>query len=172
MFEKIKDIYKKQRELILYVVFGALTTFVGWFVYFAILISGKMLLGVPVEDTQSATFLAIYTVAQVVQWIAAVLFAFFTNRKYVFCAEHSGRIFGQLVTFSGGRVATFFVDYLVTFFGAAALSSLMPSLNRVLLFGREWNLNEIGAKLVAAVIVVVANYFFSKFLVFKKKNDK
>jgi putative flippase GtrA len=39
----------------------------------------------------------------------------------------------------------------------------------VFLLGREWNLAEIGAKVVVAVIVIVCNYIFSKIFVFKKK---
>jgi len=59
----------------------------------------------------------------------------------------------------------------VTFFGAIALSALIPALNSVMIFGKELNINELSAKLVAAIIVVVSNYFFSKKLVFKKKED-
>ena len=74
--------------------------------------------------------------------------------------------------FAGGRLATLGLDYLITYFGAIGLSALFPALNAVSLFGREWNLNEIGAKVVAAVVVVVSNYFFSKFLVFRKKKKE
>ena len=133
------------------------------------LIPGKRLLGIPVEETGGGKYLALYTAAQVIQWIAAVLFAFFTNRKWVFENGKEGKPLRQLPVFAGGRLATLGLDYLVTYFGARALSALFPSLNAVALFGREWNLNEIGAKVVAAVVVIVSNYFFSKFLVFRKK---
>jgi putative flippase GtrA len=75
----------------------------------------------------------------------------------------------QLVKFSAGRVVTFFIDFVVTLFGAMALANLIPAMTSVFLFGREWNLAEIGAKVVAAVIVIVCNYIFSKIFVFKKK---
>ena len=108
--------------------------------------------------------------AQVLQWIAAVAFAFFTNKKWVFTDSNDDRsTVHQLVVFAGGRVITFFVDYGVTLFGAIGLSALLPSLNSVELLGKELNVNELTAKLVAAVIVVVSNYFFSKKLVFKNK---
>ena len=64
------------------------------------------------------------------------------------------------------------LDYLITYFGAIGLSALFPALNAVTFLGREWNLNEIGAKVVAAVVVIVSNYFFSKFLVFRKRKDE
>ena len=168
--DKLKQLYLQHKEIILYLIFGVLTTFVGWAVYFAVLIPGKLLLGIPVEDTTSARYLALYTAAQILQWVLAVLFAFFTNRKFVFeGAEQGDRVLRQLAGFSGGRVATFFVDYLVTLVGGQGLGWLFPSLSSVMLLAREWNFNEIFAKVLAAVIVIVANYFFSKLLVFRKK---
>ena len=118
----IKDIYKKHEEIIKYLFFGVATTFVGWAVYFLILLNGKAMFGIPAEDTVSATYLAIYTVAQIIQWIAAVLFAFFTNRKWVFTdADKSIPIIKQLPVFASGRVLTFVLDYVVTYFGAILL---------------------------------------------------
>ena len=166
----LKALFEKHREVILYLIFGVLTTFVGWFVYFIILIPGKALLGIPAEDTASGRYLVLYTAAQIIQWIAAVLFAFVTNRKFVFDGEGTDPVWKQLTVFAGGRLLSFGADYLVTFFGALGLSLLFPALNALVLFGRPWNLNEILAKFVAAVIVIVSNYFFSKFLVFRKKD--
>jgi len=168
----IKEVLKRHEVVVRYLTFGVLTTFVGWFVYFGILFGGKALYSLPPEDTTSRTYIMIYTVAQILQWIAAVLFAFFTNKKWVFTdADDSTTTLHQLSVFAGGRVVTFFVDYGVTFFGAIALSALIPALNSVMIFGKELNINELSAKLVAAIIVVVSNYFFSKKLVFKKKED-
>ncbi|UKI13421.1 MAG: GtrA family protein [Oscillospiraceae bacterium] len=67
----------------MYLLFGVLTTLVGWAVYFAILWTWRAAFGLAPDDTTGKMYLAGYTVAQVVQWIAAVLFAFFTNRKWV-----------------------------------------------------------------------------------------
>ena len=170
---KLKELYSKYEEIIKYLFFGVLTTLVGWAVYFSVLLVGKGVLGLPAEDTSSAKYLLIYTIAQVVQWVAAVLFAFFTNRKWVFTdADRDKPILKQLPVFAGGRVLTFFLDYLITYFGALALSSLLPMLNSLTLLGREWNLNEIAAKLVAAVVVIIVNYFISKLLVFTKKQPR
>ena len=168
--EKIKSLLKKHREIVTYLIFGVLTTFVGWGVYFAVLWIWKAAFSLPVDDTSSALYLAGYSTAQVVQWVAAVLFAFFTNRKWVFTdADKSAPIPLQLGKFALGRVATFFIDYFVTIFVALGLAALIPALTKVALFGREWNFCEIGAKLLAAVIVIIVNYIFSKIFVFKKK---
>ena len=169
---KIKELINKHREVVMYLVFGVLTTLLSWIVYFAVLWVWKGVFSLPVDDTSSGLYIAGYTVAQIVQWVAAVLFAFFTNRKWVFTeADKSVSVPVQLVKFSGGRVITFFIDYGVTLFAAMGAAALIPALTSVELFGREWNLCEIGAKVLAAVIVIVCNYIFSKIFVFKNKKE-
>ena len=161
---------KLTREVLMYLLFGVLTTLVGWIVYFAIMIGGRILLDLPQDDTASGAYFALYTAAQLIQWVCAVLFAFFTNRKWVFTdADRSKNVLLQLLTFSGGRVVTLVLDYAITLFGGMLLVRLLPALNSVALGGFELNVNEIFAKIVAAVVVIIGNYFFSKFLVFKGK---
>lgn len=170
--EQSKSAEKKalSREVITYLVFGVLTTFVGWAVYFAIMIGGRAALALPSDDTTSGAYFALYTAAQIIQWVCAVLFAFFTNRKWVFTdADKNQRILPQLVAFSGGRVITLGFDYVITLFGGMALVALLPMLNAVTIFGITLNLNEVAAKIVAAFVVIVCNYIFSKLFVFKKK---
>ncbi len=169
---KIKELYQKHREILMYLLFGVMTTAVGWAVYFVLLWSWKAIFSLPVDDTSSGMYIAGYTVAQILQWIAAVLFAFFTNRKWVFTdADRSVSVMLQLAKFSGGRIVTFFIDYLVTLFVAMGAAAILPALTRVAIFGREWNLCEIGAKVLAAVIVIICNYIFSKIFVFKSKKS-
>ena len=101
-----------------------------------------------------------------------MLFAFFTNRKWVFTdADRQVSLPAQLGAFAGGRVATFFLDYLVTYFGARALTALLPALTAVPLLGRDWNLCDILAKVVAAIIVIIGNYIFSKLVVFRNRKE-
>ena len=169
----MREFIKKHEQIIKYLFFGVPTTLIGWAVYFGVLFLGKAVLSIPVEDTASARYLAVYTAAQVIQWIMAVLFAFFVDRKWVFTdADNSVPVIKQLGVFAGGRVLTFGLDYVVTYFGALGLCAILPWASNVVLLGREWNLNEIGAKLVSAVVVIIGNYFFSKLLVFKKKKEK
>lgn len=157
----------------MYTFFGILTTFVGWAVYFSTLSVLKLAFGIAADETSGGLYFTLYTVAQVLHWIAAVLFAFFTNRKWVFTdADKDVSVIRQLAIFASGRLATFGADFLVTYFGTMALVALIPAWNSVLFMGVTWNLNEIGAKLAAAVIVLVSNYFFSKIFVFTKKNKK
>ena len=167
---KIKDMCQKHREILLYLVFGVLTTFVGWGVYFGVLWVWKGVFSLPVDDTTSSMYILGYTIAQVIQWVAAVLFAFFTNKKWVFTdADKNVSTVKQLTVFAGGRVVTFLIDLFGTILVAIAVAKLIPALTCVTLLGREWNLAEIGAKVLAAVIVIIANYIFSKIFVFKNK---
>lgn len=168
---RIKELYKRHREIILYLTFGLLTTLVSWTVYFTVLWTWKAAAGLPANDTGSRMYIVGYTVAQILQWVSAVLFAFFADRKWVFTdADKSVSVLLQLAKFSAGRVATFFIDYLVTLLGGVALSALIQSSAE--LFGREVNIAEILAKLIAALIVLVCNYIISKIFVFKKKRTK
>lgn len=169
---KFEKLCQKHREILMYLLFGVMTTAVGWIVYFVVLWGFKAAFALPVDDTSSGLYILGYTVAQVVQWIAAVLFAFFTNRKWVFTdAEKNVSAALQLTKFAGGRVITFFIDYLVTLFAAMGAAALLPMLTSVSLLGKEWNLCEIGAKVLAAVIVIICNYVFSKIFVFKSKKS-
>lgn len=167
---KIKNLCAKYREIIMYLVFGVLTTVVGWGVYFAVLWIWKGAFSLPIDDTQSVTYLVGYTIAQIIQWVAAVLFAFFTNKKWVFKdADKNVSTIKQLTVFAGGRVATFLIDLFGTILLSLLISSLIPSWTSVMIFNREWNIAEISSKLFIAVIVLVSNYLLSKIFVFKKK---
>ncbi len=172
---KIKELCRKHREILMYLIFGVLTTVVGWAVYFAMLWILKAAMGIPAADASGGRYLVAYSIAQVVQWVAAVLFAFFTNRKWVFTeAEKEKSTWLQLAKFSAGRLLTFGIDYIVTFGVAVGLAALIPAMTEFAFLGRVWNLAEIGAKVLAAVIVIFCNYIFSKLFVFKnkKKTDR
>ncbi len=169
----MKKFLEKHREIVRYLFFGVTTTLVGWAVYFGVLMLGKAALGIDTEQTGGGEYFAIYTVAQVTQWVASVLVAFFTNKKWVFTeADKERSTLAQLTVFAGGRVLTFLLDYAITYFGTLALSAILPMLNSVTLIGREWNVNEIAAKLISAVLVIIGNYVFSKLFVFKTKKQK
>ncbi len=166
----MRSFYEKHKEIILYLIFGVLTTVVSFAAYFAVFWTWKAVADIPADDTSSPRYLLAYSVAQIAQWVTGVLFAFFTNRKWVFTdAEKNGKMISQLLKFSAGRVATFFVDYGVTYFGALALLSIAPALTEVAIFGFTLNFCDLIAKFVAAVIVVITNYIISKLFVFNKK---
>ena len=90
--KKIKQLLKKYREIIVYVIFGALTTFVNWAVY-----------TVMVE-----VFNIDITVSNAVAWVAGVVFAFVTNKIYVFRAKSkkAATVAREFFSFVGARVFT------------------------------------------------------------------
>ena len=108
---KIRETFERHREIAMYLIFGVLTTVVGWGVYYVLILGGRALLEIPVEEVTSGRYFALYTAAQLIQWVCAVLFAFFTNRKWVFTeANKEKKIMPQLAIFAGGRVLTFVLD--------------------------------------------------------------
>ena len=168
----MKQLFQKYREIIMYLIFGVLTTVVGFGTYFAIMLGAEQIWGEAMQNETHATYLAVYFAAQIIQWVAAVLFAFFTNRAWVFTdADRSEGTMGrQLVLFAGSRVASLGLDIAVTY-GLTLLLALWITTPPVLL-GVSLTPGII-AKVVAAALVIVANYVLSKIFVFKsKKKDQ
>lgn len=167
---KIRELYSRYREIVNYLIFGVLTTVISFAVYFLILKFGEGVLGIALDgDSADYSALAAYVlriVAQVLQWVAGVLFAFFTNRKWVFNGEGE-RLVPQLIQFSASRVLTLGLDSLVTFGTVALLGAVGFTGFSVPIIGTADA--DVIAKLAAAVLVVIANYVISKFFVFKKK---
>ena len=144
MIEKIKALCLRYREQLLYLIFGGLTTVVDWAVSFLLY---------RVWDQAIDAHAFVIHGANVIAWIAAVLFAFFTNRKWVFESTQRGTVavLGELCAFAGGRVLTFFLQEAI-----------------VAVFFDWLGWNKYAVKLIAAVLVVVLNYVISKLVVFRK----
>lgn len=173
MIASVKLWMRRHREIVVYLIFGVLTTVVGWGVYYLMMFGGRVLLGIPAEEVTGIRYVALYTVAQLTQWVCAVLFAFWSNRKWVFTeADKNAPIGRQLLTFSAGRLLTLGLDYCITFGFTLLLGQLFPALTAAVLLGREWNVCEILSKLVAAVVVIVCNYIISKLLVFRDRKTE
>ena len=145
MISKIKDLLVRYREVILYLIFGGLTTVVDWGLSF--------LLYYFWGEAIKANVLLIHG-ANVIAWAAAVLFAFVTNRIWVFQSKKKGflPILGELSSFAGGRVMTLLLQeaMFVIFFDILGI-------------------NEFIVKIIAAVLVIILNYVLSKLFVFRKK---
>lgn len=173
MIAKVKSLCARHREVLMYLIFGFLTTVVGWSVYYVLLFGGRAIFDIPADETTSVRYLALYTAAQILQWVCAGLFAFFTNRAWVFThADRSVSVWKQLVTFAGGRIITLGIDYVITFGLTLALGALIPTWTAAVLWGRTFNLCELISKLVASVAVIISNYVVSKLFVFKNKKEQ
>ena len=139
--EKVKELIKKvcTKEVILYVVFGVLTTIVSLVTYYICV--GTFL------NAENAIQLQI---ANIIAWIVSVAFAYITNRKFVFESTNKNKL-GEATKFVTSRIATLLMDMLIMFLGVTLLK-----------------LNDGIIKIISQVIVIVANYVFSKIFVFKK----
>ncbi|WP_379970347.1 GtrA family protein [Ectobacillus sp. sgz5001026] len=127
----------RKKEIFNYLLFGGLTTLVNIVTYYLFV-----------------TLLHVdYKVATTIAWIVSVLFAYITNKKYVFNSSHStlGQVFKEFFYFMGFRLLSYFIDIF----------------SMILLVG-VMHINDLFAKIVANVIVVVFNYFASKYVIFKK----
>ena len=159
----MKELFKKYREIIVYIFFGIITTLVSMGVYFAILAMAEHLWAISPEASE---FNLIRLAAQVLQWIAGVLVAFYTNKKWVFNAggTTSKETVRELLKFAFGRVGTLGLDTLLTFGTVWLLNALsyVPFKFIVTFTPDLWS------KIVASIVVIVTNYLISKFFVFEK----
>ena len=138
MLEKLKTLFVKYYDLITYLVFGVLTTAVHYIVYWPCL--NLLHLSASVSNA--------------IAWVAAVAFAFLTNKPFVFRSHDwsANVVVPELVKFVGTRI------------GSGALETLILFVTVDML---RWNGNL--WKLITSVLVVVLNYVGSKLLVFRKK---
>ena len=141
MIKRVRDLYIKHKEIINYLIAGGLTTVVSLGVYFIL-----------VSTICNPKKVVELQVANVISWIAAVLFAYFINRSFVFESKTKGaEMITEIVRFFGARVGTLLMDMGIMHLGTITL-----------------DLDDKLVKLFVQVVVTVANYIISKFMVFKK----
>lgn len=142
MTEKIKELLIKYREIIVYLIVGVLTTIFSWGIAFI----GKMFLDVEGSSLQNF-------INNMISWVAGVLFAYPLNRKWVFRSSNP-EVLKEFFGFSSSRVSTLIMDIVIMW-----------------LTVNVWGMNYWIAKIfISSVVVTIANYVFSKLLIFKKKD--
>ena len=131
-----KTLYLK--FILAYLIFGFLAFVLNYILYFIF------------ADTIAMHYMA----ATVLSWVLTVVFAYWTNRTFVFKSKNKdARSLGkEFIAFIGARVATELLEL--------ALMFLMVDCA---------DINEYMSKFVCQVIVILANYFLSKLWIFKKK---
>lgn len=135
---KIKDLLKKYKFIILYGIFGVLTTVIN-------IVSYSLLFEV---------FGISNVVSNIIAWILSVLFAFITNKLWVFESKSFDFkiLMKELGSFTACRAATGVLDLGIMFVGVDLLKG--PA---------------IILKIASNIIVIILNYVMSKIFVFKKK---
>lgn len=172
------DSHEKIAELVNYIIFGVLTTLVSLVTYFIAAALLKVREPVPPEGdftlwqrllgvlfgvwitpegtvSGSVRMIILALVCQTVSWVCAVLFAFFTNKRFVFRSEETGRnALKELGRFAMARVVSFILIELLMY----ALLFVITG--------------PTAAKIISTVMVVIFNYMASKLAVFKKRPQK
>lgn len=134
---KIKRFVNKYEEVIGYLIFGGLTTVVNIIVFYLF----------------DSIFDVHYLVANAIAIVVSILFAFFTNKKYVFKS-------------STPTVQLWLKEF--SLFVSFRLLSAVFDMGSMWLLVDGLNLNANVAKIITQFIVVVLNYAFSKFFIFKQ----
>lgn len=138
--EKIKEQYFKYKEIINYLVFGGLATVVNFVTYFIV----ARLMGI--DEVLSSG----------ISWFFSVLFAYITNKLFVFESKTDG-IKAVLIEMG-------------SFFLARIVSGILCDVGTFALMVKVFNINDLFAKIVTQVMVVIVNYVFSKLIIFRKKS--
>ena len=136
MFNFVLSLIDKYGEIIRYLIVGVLTTLVSIVSYFVC----------------ARIFLISYMISTVLSWILSVLFAFFTNKYFVFQSKSGdkNRIFRECIDFFGCRIVTLIIEIIIMW-----------------LFVDMIHVDDMISKIVVQFIVVVLNYVFSKLFVFQ-----
>ena len=152
---KLVELYKKYKEMILYIVFGGLTTVVNIVVY------GVMYHGFGNMVSTAAA------------WVLSVLFAYITNKLFVF----ESRSFEAKVLLK--EMLSFFLCRLATGLMDMAIMYVFVDLDVLKLMHIQWSINlgittvtigfNVIVKILSNVLVIILNYIFSKLIIFRKK---
>lgn len=146
MIIKLKELFVKYKEIIMYLIFGVSTTLVNWVIYAPLV-----------------NFLNVNTtVANGIAWFAAVLYAYITNKLFVFESKswQTFVIVKEILSFFGARVASGVFEIF--------LPEILINLGLNQTF---FNIEGGVSKIVVSVLVIVLNYVFSKLFVFRKKKN-
>ena len=151
----IKKLFVKYKELITYVIFGVLTTLVNFFAFWLF----TKILG---EE--------LYLINNAIAWVVGVIFAYITNKLFVFESKSWDLkvVTKEITGFLGARIFSFLVEEGGMFLFITVLGLGEKSLTIL-------NLTITGqfiVKILLAVIVVVMNYVFSKFFIFKSSENR
>lgn len=150
--------YKKYKELILYIVFGVLTTLVNIVVYWLMY-----------DKSHMSNVLSTVTA-----WILSVLFAYITNKLFVFESKSFAArlLLAEMGSFFLCRLLTGLMDlgimYLFVDMDITGFANTFFTIH----IANSWEFTvsfAIVVKVASNVLVVILNYIASRLLIFKKK---
>ncbi|PKM72299.1 MAG: GtrA family protein [Firmicutes bacterium HGW-Firmicutes-16] len=169
-------LFYKYREIVMYCVFGVITTIISWLVYsicelafssFHVTNPGVVkfvswIIEITGDNTDVNTFVVI-TLSGMISWVIAVAVAFVTNKLWVFESKSwEGKlVWIEAITFFGGRILTGILEIL-------AVPAFVSWGFNMKLFG----IDGLPAKILISVAIVILNYILSKFISFRGSGEK
>ena len=139
MKEKIIELYKKYKEVIVYLVFGVLSTIVNFVSYFIF----ARIIGID------------EVISSGLSWLCAVIFAYLTNKIFVFNSKTT--------------TSKELIKEAVTFISCRIVSGIFCDVGTFAIMVKVLRINDMIAKVITQVMVVILNYIFSKLIIFKKR---
>lgn len=139
--DKLIKIYRRHKEAVDYLFWGGVTFVLSMVLFYLF-----------------ANVMNIYEqIANVISWIICVIFAYLTNRTFVFSSKVKGikNIFNEFKNFVTARLLTLVMENAILFIMIDLLT-----------------INNMISKLVGQFMVIVSNYFLSKWWIFKKKKSE
>ncbi|MDR1034106.1 MAG: GtrA family protein [Bifidobacteriaceae bacterium] len=135
LIEQSLILLRKYRMMVMYLIFGFFTAVISVFTFWVALQFGINVF-----------------VANIISWVIAVLFAFVTNKLYVFESKSKENWHVEMGKFFGARLVTLGIEMGLLYIGVDLLHA-----------------DDMLSKIVATFVAILANYVFSKYFVFKRK---
>ena len=139
--EKIKELYKKYKEPINYLFFGGCTFVVNFIAY----------------GVFAKIFRVDEVISNIIAWVISVLFAYITNKLFVFESKTEG--------------AKAFLKEMISFVLARVFSGITCDIGTFALMVKVFHINDVISKVVTQIMVIIVNYLLSKLIIFRK-NEK
>lgn len=141
---KLVALFKKYQSVIAYLFWGVVTTIVN----------------IGVFQFLSSGVHWNYQVANVIAWFLSVLLAYFTNKVWVFGSHYTTvkAFIKEFFWFYFYRGLTLIMDIIIMYIGVSLLKFDSP-------------MQQFIVKIIDNVVVVIANYVFSKWLIFHDNRD-
>lgn len=139
LYDKCKNLYVQYKEIINYLIFGGLTFMVSMLTYYLCRIAFD------------------YVVSNFISWVAAVLFAYITNKAFVFESKTETKLLliQEFILFVASRIFTLLLETFIMYIMI------------------DWlHINDMIVKVIAQIIIILTNYILSKLIIFKNKNHK
>ena len=136
--KKLLELYKKYKEIINYLIFGGLSTVVNFVTYY---ITARLF---GIDEVVSSG----------ISWFCSVLFAYITNKIFVFESKTN--------------TVKAVLKEMGSFFLARVISGILCDVGTFALMVKVFHINDIFSKIVTQVMVVIVNYIFSKLIIFRK----